>query len=72
MDLQDYRLVLDGIDRELLALFRQRMEIAAKIGEYKKENNLPVFDPARERQILLNILLEIDAAAVRAFFRQLP
>ncbi len=55
MDLQDYRLVLDGIDRELLALFSQRMEIAAKIGEYKKENNLPVFDPARERQILLNI-----------------
>lgn len=55
MDLHDYRRELDGIDKELLALFGQRMEIAAKIGEYKKENNLPVFDPARERQILLNI-----------------
>ena len=55
MDLHDYRRELDGIDKELLALFCRRMEIAAKIGEYKKENKLPVFDPARERQILLNI-----------------
>ena len=55
MDLHDYRRELDGIDKELLSLFSRRMEIAAKIGEYKKENQLPVFDPARERQILLNI-----------------
>ena len=55
MDLHDYRRELDGIDKELLSLFSRRMEIAAKIGEYKKENKLPVYDPARERQILLNI-----------------
>ena len=55
MDLLDYRNELDGLDGELLRLFCRRMEIAAKIGAYKKEHGLPVLDPARERQILLKI-----------------
>ncbi len=55
MELQDYRKALDGIDGELLRLFTERMEIAAKIGAYKKEHHLPVYDPAREREILLKI-----------------
>ena len=55
MDLQDYRKALDGIDNELLRLFCERMEIAAQIGAYKKEHGLPVYDGAREREILLKI-----------------
>ena len=35
----------------VVALIRERMETAAKIGEYKRENNLPVYDPAREREL---------------------
>ena len=55
MDLQDYRRELDGLDDELLKLFARRMEISAAIGAYKREQGLPVYDPARERQILLKI-----------------
>ena len=55
MDLQDYRRELDGLDEELLKLFSRRMEISAAIGAYKKEQGLPVYDPARERQILLKM-----------------
>ena len=55
MELQDYRKELDTLDEELLKLFARRMEIAAQIGAYKKEKGLPVYDPARERQILLKI-----------------
>ena len=55
MELQDFRRELDGIDSQLLQLFYRRMEITAQIGEYKKENNLPVCDPAREREVLLRI-----------------
>ncbi len=55
MELQDYRKELDTLDEELLKLFTRRMEIAAQIGAYKKEHGLPVYDPARERQILLKI-----------------
>jgi len=55
MDLKDYREQIDSIDRELVKLFAQRMEVAANIAGYKKERGLPVFDPRREREKLLEI-----------------
>ncbi len=55
MDLKQYRAELDGIDRQLVQLFCRRMEIAAEIGVYKREHDLPVLDPAREREILQSI-----------------
>ena len=55
MDLNDYRRQIDEIDTQLLALFAQRMEVAAGIAAYKKEHGLPVLDSSRERQKLLDI-----------------
>lgn len=55
MDINDYRQEIDAIDRELVELFRQRMEVAAKIADYKKENNLPILVPAREREKLKEV-----------------
>ena len=55
MDLNDYRREIDDIDAQLLELFARRMDVAAAIAEYKKENALPVSDPSRERQKLLDI-----------------
>lgn len=51
MDIKKLRENIDDIDEKLVALLRERMETAAKIGQYKRENNLPVFDPAREREL---------------------
>ena len=47
--LDDYRVEIDEIDKELVGLIDKRMRVAEKIGRYKKENNLPVLDLARER-----------------------
>ncbi len=55
MDIQDLRLQIDGIDDQLVKLFAQRMDISQKIGAYKKENNLPIFDPGRERAKLQDV-----------------
>ena len=55
MDLQDLRKEIDSIDDELVRLFGQRMEIAAKIADYKKENGLPILVPAREREKLADV-----------------
>ena len=55
MDLQQLRLEIDKIDNELVTLFCQRMEIAAKIAEYKKENGLPIFVPRREQEKLADV-----------------
>lgn len=55
MDLKDLRGQIDAIDDELVKLFGQRMEVAAQIADYKKENNLPIFVPSREREKLLDV-----------------
>ena len=55
MDLQELRGQIDQIDDQLVKLFAQRMEVSAQIGDYKKEHNLPVFVPAREREKLQDV-----------------
>ena len=55
MDLQDYRKEIDAIDDELVRLFTKRMDVAARIADYKKENGLPIFVPAREREKLQDV-----------------
>lgn len=56
MDLSDYRQDIDEIDKELLRLFQERMDVSAKIAEYKRENSLPVLDPMREREKMASLL----------------
>ena len=55
MDLKDYRKEIDAIDDQLVQLFGKRMDIAAKIADYKKENKLPILVPAREREKLADV-----------------
>ncbi|MDR2941103.1 MAG: chorismate mutase [Treponema sp.] len=55
MDLQELRKQIDEIDDSLVRLFQQRMDVSAEIARYKKENNLPVHDPAREREKLYDL-----------------
>ena len=55
MDMDELRKQIDHIDDQLVKLFVQRMDVAEKIGAYKKANNLPVFDPGRERAKLLDV-----------------
>ena len=51
-DLNTLRLEIDQIDRQLVALFEQRMAVTEQVGRYKLANNLPVLDRSREEQVL--------------------
>ena len=55
MDLNELRLEIDKIDDELVRLFAQRMAVSARIADYKKENGLPIFVPAREAEKLRDV-----------------
>ena len=55
MDISQLRNEIDKIDDELVKLFGQRMDVAAQIADYKKENNLPILVPAREREKLMDV-----------------
>ena len=53
--IDESRKKIDKIDEEIVRLFIERMEAAADVAEYKRANNMPVHDPARERQLLSKI-----------------
>ncbi len=55
MELKDYRAELDALDAELTGLFARRMEITGEIGELKKQKNIPILDPEREREKLAEL-----------------
>ena len=55
MEIKALRDRIDIIDDELTRLFVKRMEISAQVAAYKRENNLPIYVPAREQEILRNI-----------------
>ena len=55
MTLDELRSEIDRIDSEMIRLFSTRMDVSAKIAEYKKENSLPVYDPMRESEKLEDI-----------------
>ena len=55
MDLKELRLEIDKIDDELVKLFCQRMEVAAQIADYKKEQSLPILNVMREREKLREV-----------------
>ena len=55
MELNELREQIDQIDRELVSLFIQRMNVSAGVAEYKRQNNMRVLDPSRERALLQKI-----------------
>ncbi len=52
MDLKECRAQIDKINDEMLELFIRRMNVSKSVAEYKAENNMPILNHAREREIL--------------------
>ena len=52
MELKEIREHLDRIDSALVMLLSERMSFIPKVAEYKKKNNLPRYQPEREKEIL--------------------
>ena len=55
MDLGELREQLDGIDRQIVELYEARMEVCAKVAEYKIETGKKVFDKVRETEKLQSV-----------------
>lgn len=74
-NLEDYRKEIDSIDRELVSLFEKRMNVALKVGEYKKERNMPIFHSKREEEVIvknISLLNNKDYSEVtRSFFESI-
>ena len=64
-DLNEYRVQIDSIDRELLGLLNRRADIAVKVGELKKREGTVAFRPEREAQVI-DGLKAVNAGPLKA------
>ncbi|MGI6355727.1 MAG: bifunctional chorismate mutase/prephenate dehydratase [Lentisphaerae bacterium] len=53
--LEECRQKIDAVDNQVLELFLERMRIASMIAQEKQKENLPILNPARERDILRRV-----------------
>lgn len=68
--LEESRAAIDRIDREMVKLFTERMQVSANVAEYKRAAGKPVTDSARERALLCKIS-ELAGADMEAYARTL-
>jgi chorismate mutase len=73
--LEEFRVVIDQIDRRIVALLNERTEIVECIGRVKRESQMPVYEPRREDQVFANIAEAnqgpISHEAVRRIFERI-
>lgn len=55
---------IDDIDEQLIELLAARMEISGQIGEYKKLNNISIYQPARWNETLQHCLQKGTSAGL--------
>ena len=64
MELRDFRKKLDAIDEELVEIISKRMNVCAKIAEFKLQNNISIRDPEREEVILKDRYEKLKARGI--------
>jgi chorismate mutase len=55
MDIADWRKKIDDLDRRLVELLSERAQAAVEIGRLKRNTNLPIYEPERERIVFEHV-----------------
>jgi chorismate mutase len=75
LDLDELRRGIDAVDQQILKLLHERVRLVMKVGEYKRERGIPVYDPARERALLERLCgaaePPLDGETIRRIFERL-
>ena len=55
-DLTELRKEIDRIDKQLTALFEERMDTVLEIADYKATHDLPILNTGREQEVIDNCI----------------
>ena len=53
--LDEFRVLIDDVDRRIVALLNERTRVVEEIGRVKRHADLPVYEPKREELVFANI-----------------
>lgn len=68
--MEKYRMQLDEIDKKMLELFTQRLDVVKEIAKYKKTNNINVLDKNREKEIITKGLNRLSNQDYKQYYKQ--
>jgi chorismate mutase len=72
--LDEYRVLIDEVDRRIVALLNERTGVVENIGRVKREAQLPVYEPKREELVYANVTAcnqgPLTAEALRRIFER--
>jgi chorismate mutase len=73
--LADLRRQIDALDEEIVRLLNERARCALELGRRKEELGVPIYQPAREREVLEHVMAAnggpLDAKAIRRLFERI-
>ena len=75
MNISDWRRRMDEIDKQLVELLNERSQCALEVGKLKQELGMPIYQPARENEVLANAARNnkgpLSNAAIRRLFERI-
>ena len=75
MDISHWRKRIDEIDEQLAQLLSERSHCVIEIGKIKRQKQLPVYDPEREKEILERLLRDnqgpLENEALKRLFERI-
>jgi chorismate mutase len=75
MTISDWRRRMDEIDKQLVELLNERCRCALEIGHLKQQAHIPLYQPAREKEVLANAERNnqgpLKDAAIRRLFERI-
>jgi chorismate mutase-like protein len=73
--LDEFRVLIDAVDRRLVDLLNERTRVVENIGRVKRHADLPIYEPKREEQVFANITGSnhgpLSQEAVRRIFERI-
>lgn len=67
-DLSEARKIIDRVDGEMARLFCERMRAVAMVAQTKKEKGLPIYDPAREDEVLRRNSARVEDENLKSYY----
>jgi chorismate mutase len=73
--LEECRVLVDDVDRRIVALLNERTRVVQDIGRIKRQTQMPIYEPKREDQVFANISASnrgpLTEEAVRRIFERI-
>ena len=71
LDLGEIRNRIDHIDRKLVELIEERLEIVKEVALYKKENGMKIFDRKREEEVINKNLSNVKSEELKHYIESI-